>query len=92
MRLLIQDDIINKMDVYVDYTIDLPNTLDAEVVIYDYGLELTGDTVINGLQGREVIRTTSDTSLRGYVGMEWMVEKITAYVEHEEGIIDERFQ
>jgi hypothetical protein len=92
MRLLIQDDIIDKMDVYVDYTIDLPNTLDAEVVIYDYGLELTGDTVINGLQGREVIRTTSDTSLRGYVGMEWMVEKITAYVEHEEGIIDERFQ
>ena len=92
MRLLIQDDIIDKMDVYVDYTIDLPNTLDAEVVIYDFGLELTGDTVINGLQVREVIRTTSDTSLRGYVGMEWMVEKITAYVEHEEGIIDERFQ
>jgi hypothetical protein len=92
MRLLIQDDIIDRMDVYVDYTIDLPNTLDAEVIIYDYGLELTGDTVINGLQGREVIRTTSDTSLRGYVGMEWMVEKITAYVEHEEGIIDERFQ
>ena len=92
MRLLIQDDIIDKMDVYVDYTIDLPNTLDAEVIIYDFGLELTGDTVINGLQGREVIRTTSDTSLRGYVGMEWMVEKITAYVEHEEGIIDERFQ
>ena len=92
MRLLIQDDIIDRMDVYVDYTIDLPNTLDAEVVIYDYGLELTVDTVINGLQGREVIRTTSDTSLRGYVGMEWMVEKITAYVKHEEGIIDERFQ
>ena len=92
MRLLIQDDIIDRMDVYVDYTIDLPNTLDAEVVIYDFGLELTGDTVVNGLQGREVIRTTSDTSLRGYVGMEWMVEKITAYVEHEEGIIDERFQ
>ena len=92
MRLLIQDDIIDRMDVYVDYTIDLPNTLDAEVVIYDFGLELTGDTVVNGLQGREIIRTTSDTSLRGYVGMEWMVEKITAYVEHEEGIIDERFQ
>jgi hypothetical protein len=98
MRLLIQDDIIDKMDVYVDYTIDLPNTLDAEVIIYDYGLELTGDTVIvsecplNGLQGCEIIRTTSDTSLRGYVGMEWMVDKITAYVEHEEGIIDERFQ
>ena len=92
MRLLIQDDIIDKMDVYVDYTIDKPRTFDAEVIIYDYGLELTGDTVINGLQGREVITTTSDTSLRGYKGMEWMVDKITAYVEHEEGIIDERFQ
>ena len=92
MRLLIQDDIIDRMDVYVDYTIDKPRTFDAEVIIYDYGLELTGDTVINGLQGREVITTTSDMSLRGYKGMEWMVEKITAYVEHEEGIIDERFQ
>jgi hypothetical protein len=90
--MLIQDDIIDKMDVYVDYTIDGAGTLDAEVILFDYGLELTGDTVINGLQGREVMRTTSDTSLRGYVGMEWMVDKITAYVEHEEGIIDERFQ
>ena len=92
MRLLIQDDIIDRMDVYVEYTVDLPNTLDAEVVLFDYGLELTGNTVVNGLQGREVITTTSDMSLRGYEGMEWMVEKITAYVEHEEGIIDERFQ
>ena len=91
MRLLIQDDIINRMDVYVEYTVDLPNTLDDEVVLFDYGLELTGNTVVNGLQGREVITTTSDMSLRGYEGMEWMVEKITAYVEHEEGI-DERFQ
>ena len=92
MRLLIQDDIIDRMDVYADYTIDGAGTLDAEVILYDYGLELTGDTVINGLQGREVITTTSDTSLRWYKGMEWMVEKITAYIEHEEGIIDERFQ
>ena len=92
MRLLIQDDIIDRMDVYADYTIDGAGTLDAEVILYDFGLELTGDTVINGLQGREVITTTSDTSLRGYKGMEWMVEKITAYIEHEEGIIDERFQ
>ena len=89
MRLLIQDDIIDRMDVYADYTIDGAGTLDAEVILYDYGLELTGDTVINGLQGREVITTTSDTSLRGYKGMEWMVEKITAYIEHEEGIQDE---
>ena len=92
MRILIQDDIIDRMDVYADYTIDGAGTLDAEVILYDYGLEMTGDTVINGLQGREVISTTSDTSLRGYNGMAWMVEKITAYIEHEEGIIDERFQ
>lgn len=92
MRLLIQDDIIDRMDVYADYTIDGAGTFDAEVILYDFGLELTGDTVINGLQGREVITTTADTSLRGYKGMEWMVEKITAYIEHEEGIIDERFQ
>ena len=92
MRLLIQDDIIDRMDVYADYTIDGAGTFDAEVILYDFGLELTGDTVINGLQGREVISTTSDTSLRWYKGMEWMVEKITAYIEHEEGIIDERFQ
>ena len=89
MRLLIQDDIIDKMDVYVDYTVDNASRFLPEVIIFDYGLELTGDTVINGLQGREVISTTTDTSLRGYKGMEWMVEKITAYIEHEEGIEDE---
>lgn len=89
MRLLIQDDIIDRMDVYADYTIDTDDDGRAEVILYDYGLELTGDTVINGLQGREVITTTADTSLRGYKGMEWMVEKITAYIEHEEGIEDD---
>ena len=89
MRLLIQDDIIDRMDVYADYTIDTDDDGRAEVILFDYGLELTGDTVINGLQGREVISTTTDTSLRGYKGMEWMVEKITAYIEHEEGIEDD---
>ena len=89
MRLLIQDDIIDCMDVYADYTIDTDDDGRPEVILFDYGLELTGDTVINGLQGREVITTTADTSLRGYKGMEWMVEKITAFVEHEEGIENE---
>ena len=87
-RLLIQDDIIDRMDVYADYTIDIDDG-QAEVILFDFGLELTGDTVINGLQGREVITTTADTSLRGYKGMAWMVEKITAYIEHEEGMDDE---
>jgi len=89
MRLLIQDYVIDCMDVYADYTIDTDDDGRPEVILYDYGLELTGDTVINGLQGREVLTTTSDVSLRGYKGMEWMVEKITAFVEHEEGIEDD---
>ena len=88
-RLLIQDDIINKMDVYVDYTVDNGSRFLPEVIIFDYGLELTADTVINGVRGREVITTTVDTSLRGYKGMEWMVEQLIAYIEHEEGIADE---
>lgn len=86
MRLLIQDDIINKMDVYVDYTIDQPNSLDPEVILFDYGLELTAKTIINGLQGREVITTTADTSLRGYEDTRWMAEELIAYIELEEGL------
>ena len=89
MRLLIQDDIIDKMDVYVDYTIDTDDDGYQQVVLFDYGLELTGDTAINGLQGREVITTTSDMSLRGYTSTLWMVEALIEYVEHEEGISDE---
>ena len=91
-RMLIQDDIIDKMDVYVDYTIDTDDDGCQQVILFDYGLELTGRTVINGLQGREVMTTTSDTSLRGYCSTEWMRPRLIAYIEHEEGIIDERFQ
>ena len=89
MRLLIQDDIIDKMDVYVDYTIDTDDDGNPEVVLFDYGLELTVRTVINGLQGREVVTTTSDTSLRGYDDTRWMVDELIAYIEHEEGIDEE---
>jgi len=89
MRLLIQDYVIDCMDVYADYTIDTDDDGRPEVILYDYGLELTGDTVINGLQGREVLTTTSDVSLRGYNGMAWMVDKITAFVKHEERIEDD---
>ena len=87
MRLLIQDDIIDKMDVYVEYTIDKARTFDAEVILFDYGLELTGKTVINGLQGREVIVSTNDTSLRGYEDTRWMEEELIAYIEHEEALV-----
>ena len=88
MRLLIQDDIIDKMDVYVDYTIDTDDDGYQQVILFDYGLELTGDTAINGLQGREVVTTTSDMSLRGYTSTLWMAEALIEYVEHEEGIND----
>ena len=92
-RMLIQDDIIDKMDVYVDYTVDGAGTLDAEVILFDYGLELTGRSMgVRGIDGREVLLKTSDTSLRGYCSTEWMRPRLIAYIEHEEGIIDERFQ
>ena len=87
-RMLIQDDIIDKMDVYVDYTVD-----SSGVVLFDYGLELTGRSMgVRGIDGREVLLKTSDTSLRGYCSTEWMRPRLIAYIEHEEGIIDERFQ
>ena len=35
MRLLIQDDIINKMDVYVDYTLDTDDDGNPEVILLD---------------------------------------------------------
>ena len=80
-RLLIQDDILNKMDVYVDYTVD-----GDEVILFDYGLELTGKTIINGLQGREILFTTSGMSLRGYEDTLWMPDALIDYITTEEGL------
>ena len=80
-RLLIQDDIIDKLDVYVDYTVD-----GAEVILFDYGLELTAKTIINGLQGREVLITTNDMSLRGYEDTLWMPDVLIDYITTEEGL------
>lgn len=88
-RLLIQDDIIDNMDVYVDYTLDTDDEGYQQVVLFDYGLELSAKTIINGLQGREVIITTSDMSLRGYIDTEWMVGELVDYIEHEEGLTNE---
>ena len=88
MRLLIQDDIINKMDVYVEYTIDEDDDLDPQVILFDYGLELTARTVINGLQGREGVVTNNDMSLRGYVDTRWVEEELIAYIELEEGLYE----
>ena len=68
-KLLIQDDIINGMDVYVEYTIDT----DGEIVLYDYGLELDNP---NG--------SLTHTSLRGYTNTRWMEERLLILIDVEE--------
>jgi hypothetical protein len=68
-KLLIQDDIINGMDVYVEYTFDT----DESIVLYDYGIELTNivdDKLIHA-------------SLRGFKETVWMVEKLEEYITAE---------
>ncbi len=67
-RLLIQDDIINKMDVYVDYTIDNSEVLDPQVILFDYGLELTGKNGALLLDEAGDLLAISDGSL-DFVGM-----------------------
>jgi len=75
-KLLIQDDIIDGLDVYVEYTFDTDET----VVIYDYGIELTNELpVIN--QDPEF--ATIHASLRGYKETRWMVEKLEEYITAE---------
>ncbi len=69
-RLLIQDDIINGMDVYVEYTFDHD---DESVILYDFGLELT--LISND---RPVY-----TSLTGFIETRWMVEKLEEYITAE---------
>ena len=68
-KLLIQDDIIQGMDVYVEYTFDT----DESVVLYDYGIELTDST-----SGRMI-----HASLRGFKETRWMPEKLEEYITAE---------
>ncbi len=87
MKLLIQDDILNGMDVYVEYTIDsadgrLPE--EHQIVLLDYGLELDGETVVNGANGRETVEYRTHTSLRGYINTRWMEEKLIDFIMTEE--------
>ena len=87
MKLLIQDDILNGMDVYVEYTIDsadgrLPE--EHEIVLLDYGLELDAECAINGPNGREVLEYRHHTSLSGYVNTRWMEEKLIDFIMTEE--------
>ena len=76
-KLLIQDDILNGMDVYVEYTFDVD---DESVIFYDYGLELDAEVVVNGANGREVVEYHQHVSLRGYVNTHWMEEKLEEYI------------
>ena len=69
-KLLIQDDIINGMDVYVEYTFDRD---DESIVMYDFGLELTSMHT-----DRPIYR-----SLSGFIETRWMVEKLEEYITAE---------
>jgi len=80
-KLLIQDDIINGLDVYVEYTFDTDET----VVIYDYGIELTNETPIGN---QDPQRSIIYASLRGYVETRWMVEKLEEYIIAEHTVED----
>ena len=72
-KLLIQDDIIQGMDVYVEYTFDTDET----VVLYDYGIELTNETPI---AGQDPQRSIIHASLRGFRETAWMPEKLEEYI------------
>ena len=72
-KLLIQDDILPGMDVYVEYTFDSDET----VILYDYGLELTNDTPIGG---QDPQRSIIHASLRGFKETHWMPEKLEEYI------------
>jgi len=69
-KLLIQDDIIDGLDVYVEYTFDRD---DESVILYDYGIELT-----NIVDDRLI-----HASLRGFKETRWMVEKLEEYITAE---------
>ena len=75
-KLLIQDDILPGLDVYVEYTFDAE---DNSVVLYDYGLELTNSTKV----GNREIGSPVYLSLRGYVETRWMPDKLVDYIIEE---------
>lgn len=73
-RLLIQDDIIDGMDVYIEYTFDRADQ--EEIILYDFGLELT--------------RASNDrpfyTSLKGFIETRWMEDKVIDAIKYEHGM------
>jgi len=74
-KLLFQDEVINGMDVFVEYTFD-----GDEIILYDYGLELDMKDVIKrpALGGSEVAiaRRTEHVSLMGYENTRWIEEQL----------------
>ena len=84
-KLLFPDDIIEGLDVYVEYTMDPEDG----VILYDYGLELDAEAVITGGNvgegKRRVVEYRHHTSLRGYKNTRWMEEKLIEAIEYEEG-------
>ena len=83
-KLLFQDDIIEGLDVYVEYTMDPEDG----VILYDYGVELDAEAVVSGgnvSEGkRRVVGYRHHTSLRGYINTRWMEEKLIEAIEYEE--------
>ena len=76
-KLLIQDDILNGMDVYVEYTFDTDET----VVIYDYGIELTNEMPV--VPQEDPQPSIIHASLRGFKETRWMPEKLEEYITAE---------
>ena len=74
-KLLIQDDILNGMDVYVEYTFDVDET----VILYDYGIELTNRTRTR-IDPPYYETSIQHVSLRGYNESQWMEEKLEEYI------------
>lgn len=65
-KLLFQDEVLDGMDVYVEYTFDRS---DESVVLYDYGLELDNP---NG--------SRTHVSLRGYTNTAWIEERVIEFI------------
>ena len=65
-KLLFQDEVLDGMDVYVEYTFDHDS---GDVVLYDYGLELDNP---NG--------SRTHSSLRGYTNTAWIEERVIEFI------------
>ena len=74
-KLLIQDDILHGMDVYVEYTFDYD---DESVILYDYGIELTNETML--ARNDEPHVSVQHMSLRGFNETKWMPAKLIDYI------------